>query len=101
MARLFTTPTPRAAILAGKLVSVFSTVIIQVLFTMLMGALIFGGAGVVLGSVAGLIVTDWVTVYEHKLVPLVGLDVEQVGLLGGYRWLGRLRLGCSIAVSLR
>jgi len=40
--RLFTTPTPRAVILGGKLVAVFVTVIVQVIVTMIAGRIIFG-----------------------------------------------------------
>jgi ABC-2 type transport system permease protein len=40
--RLFTTPTPRVVILAGKLVAVLVTVIVQVIVTMIAGRIIFG-----------------------------------------------------------
>ena len=42
LARLFTTPTPRAVILGGKFTVVFITLVVQVLVLLLASALIFG-----------------------------------------------------------
>ena len=42
LARLFTTPTPRAAILGGKFTTVFITLVVQVIVLMIASAIIFG-----------------------------------------------------------
>ena len=42
LARLFTTPTPRAVILGGKFIAVFIALIVQVIVLLLASALIFG-----------------------------------------------------------
>lgn len=52
--RLFTTPTPRTTILAGKFASVFVTVTAQALVLLVAGALIFGIDWGNLGAVAAL-----------------------------------------------
>ena len=41
LARLFTTPTPRAAILGGKFAAVFLTIVVQVIVLMIASAIIF------------------------------------------------------------
>ncbi len=42
LARLFSTPTPRAAILGGKFLSVFITLVVQVIVLQIASALVFG-----------------------------------------------------------
>lgn len=55
--RLFTTPTPRQTILAGKFVSVFATVAVQAVLLLLAGRLIFGIEWGRLDAVAALTIT--------------------------------------------
>jgi ABC-2 type transport system permease protein len=59
--RLFTTPTPRAAILGGKFLSIFMMVTVQVIVTLIAGAIIFdirwGGLLPVAAAVAALVVS--------------------------------------------
>ncbi len=55
--RLFTTPTPRQTILAGKFVSVFATVAVQAVLLLVAGRLIFGIDWGRLDAIAALTIT--------------------------------------------
>jgi ABC-2 type transport system permease protein len=55
--RLFTTPTPRSVILAGKYIAVFAVVLLQTVILLVAGRLLFGAHWGAVGPVVALVVT--------------------------------------------
>ncbi len=95
LARLFTTPRPRGAILAGKMLSVFAVVLAQWLTLMLAARLIFGirwglalpAALMTVGSIVaaagfGVFLSGLVKT-ERQAGPVTGVVVTVSGMLGG------------------
>lgn len=95
LARLFTTPTPRALILGGKFVAVFLTIVVQALVLVVATAVIFGIrwgsplalALVMLGMVIsaaglGVLVMSFVQ-STRQSGPVVGGVLTVIGMAGG------------------
>jgi ABC-2 type transport system permease protein len=95
LARLFTTPTPRAAILAGKYLAVVIMLAIQAVVLMTLGALLFGirwgnpanvallTAGVVLTAAGfGILLMSFLR-SPRQAGPAIGLVITLTGMLGG------------------
>lgn len=95
LARLFTTPTPRAIILGGKFTTVFITLVVQVLVLMLASTLIFGirwgeplsVALVALGLIVaaagfGVLLTSFLE-STRQAGPVVGGVLTLTGMAGG------------------
>ena len=95
LARLFTTPTPPAAVLGGKFVAVFMTVIVQVVVLLVAAHFIFGinwgqpltVAPVVVGLVVaasgfGVFLMSFIKT-ARQTGPVLGGVVSVTGLLGG------------------
>ncbi len=55
--RLFTTPTPRSVILAGKYIAVFAVVLLQTVILLIAGRLLFGAHWGAIGPVVALVIT--------------------------------------------
>jgi ABC-2 type transport system permease protein len=55
--RLFTTPTPRSLILAGKYIAVFAVVILQTVLLLAAGRLLFGAHWGAIGPIVALVIT--------------------------------------------
>ena len=95
LARLFTTPTDRTAILAGKFLAVFITVIVQGLVLMVTGHYFFGinwgePAGVALALTGQVIAATGLGVLLISFVkssrqggPVLGGGLTALGMLGG------------------
>jgi ABC-2 type transport system permease protein len=95
LARLFTTPTDRTAILAGKFLAVFITVIVQGLVLMIAGHYVFGitwgePAGVALALTGQVIAATGLGVLLISVVktsrqggPVLGGGLTALGMLGG------------------
>ena len=95
LARLFTTPTNRTSILAGKFVAVFLTVILQGLVLMIAGHYAFGinwgePSGVVLALMGQVIASTGLGVLLIAFVknsrqggPVLGGGLTALGMLGG------------------
>jgi ABC-2 type transport system permease protein len=95
LARLFTTPTPRAAILGGKFFAIMLTLAVQVLVLLLAGRFVFdirwGQPATVLLLALGLVVAAaGFGVFLMSFVktarqsgPVMGLTVSLTGMLGG------------------
>jgi ABC-2 type transport system permease protein len=95
LARLFTTPTDRTAILAGKFLAVFITVIVQGLVLMIAGHYVFGitwgePAGVALALTGQVIAATGLGVLLISMVktsrqggPVLGGGLTALGMLGG------------------
>ena len=93
--RLFTTPTDRTAILAGKFLAVFITVIVQGLVLMIAGHYVFGitwgePAGVALALTGQVIAATGLGVLLISMVktsqqggPVLGGGLTALGMLGG------------------
>ena len=95
LARLFTTPTPHAAILAGKYLAVIVTLGVQAIVLMALAALIFGigwgnpvnvallTAGVVVTAAGfGILLMSFLR-STRQAGPAIGLVVTLTGMLGG------------------
>ena len=95
LARLFTTPTPHAAILAGKFLAVVVTLGVQAIVLMALAALIFGirwghpvnvallTAGVVVTAAGfGILLMSFLR-STRQAGPAIGLVVTLTGMLGG------------------
>lgn len=95
LARLFTTPTSRAAILAGKFLAVVITLTLQAVVLMALSTLIFGIrwghpasvalliAGVVVAAAGfGILLMSFIR-NTRQAGPAIGLVVTLTGLLGG------------------
>ncbi len=95
LARLFTTPTPRAVILGGKFTAVFVTLVVQVMVLMLVSALIFdirwGEPATVALAALGLVVAAagfgvFIMSFlksTRQAGPVVGGVLTLTGMLGG------------------
>jgi len=95
LARLFTTPTDRTAILAGKFLAVFITVIMQGLVLLVAGHYVFGiswgePAGVALALTGQVIAASGLGVLMISFVkssrqggPVLGGGLTALGMLGG------------------
>ncbi len=95
LARLFTTPTPRSAILGGKYVSVLMTLVVQVIVLMLAASILFrirwGEPLVVALAIAGLVVAaSGFGVFLMSFVKttrqagvVLGAVITITGILGG------------------
>lgn len=95
LARLFTTPTDRTAILAGKFLAVFITIIVQGLVLMIVGHYVFGinwgePAGVALALTGQVIAATGLGVLLISFVkssrqggPVLGGGLTALGMLGG------------------
>jgi ABC-2 type transport system permease protein len=95
LARLFTTPTDRTAILAGKFLAVFITVIVQGLVLLIAGHYVFGinwgePAGVALALTGQVIAATGLGVLLISFVkssrqggPVLGGGLTALGMLGG------------------
>jgi len=95
LARLFTTPTDRTSILAGKFLSVFITVIVQGLVLMTAGRLVFGitwgePASAALALTGQVVAATGLGVLLISLVktsrqggPVLGGGLTALGMLGG------------------
>lgn len=95
LARLFTTPTPRAAILGGKFFAILLTLAVQILILLFAGHLLFGirwgqQATVALLSLGLIISAAGFGIFLMSFVktarqsgPVLGLTVTLTGLLGG------------------
>ncbi len=93
--RLFTTPTPRSVVLAGKMTSVFVTVLVQAIILLVAGGLIFGidwggVAPVAVLTLAGSLVSAGLAIFLTSLMKTpsqAGAITSGVyvtlGLLGG------------------
>jgi ABC-2 type transport system permease protein len=55
--RLFTTPTPRSVILAGKYIAVFAVVLLQTVLLLVAGRLFFGAHWGAIGPIVALVIT--------------------------------------------
>jgi ABC-type multidrug transport system permease subunit len=55
--RLFSTPTPRSVILAGKYIAVFAVVLIQTVILLIAGRLLFGAHWGAIGPIVALVIT--------------------------------------------
>jgi ABC-2 type transport system permease protein len=95
LARLFTTPTPRAAILGGKFAAVFITIVVQVIVLMIASAIIFrirwgdplALASVTMGLVVaaagfGVLLMSFVK-STRQSGPVVGGVLTLTGMVGG------------------
>ncbi|UCC65376.1 MAG: ABC transporter permease [Anaerolineae bacterium] len=95
LARLFTTPTPRAAILGGKFFAILLTLAVQVPLLLFVGRLLFGirwgqPATVALLTLGLIVAAAGFGVFLMSFVktarqsgPVMGLTVTLTGLLGG------------------
>ncbi len=95
LARLFSTPTPRALVLGGKFLAVLLTLAVQVLVLLLAGHLVFGirwgqPATVVLLALGLVVAAAGFGVFLMSFVktarqsgPVMGLAVALTGVLGG------------------
>jgi ABC-2 type transport system permease protein len=100
LARLFTTPTPRWVILAGKLVAVIVTLALQAVVLLAASALVFGirwgqpgsvvllTASIVLAAAGfGILLMSFVRT-PRQAGPVIGLVVTLTGLMGGLMPMG-------------
>ncbi|MEA3340709.1 MAG: ABC transporter permease, partial [Chloroflexota bacterium] len=84
LARLFTTPTPRSAILGGKFISIFAVLVVQVLALLVVSAFLFGidwGAPlpVILVALGLIVVAASFGIFVTSLLK----DTRQVGIVYG------------------
>ena len=95
LARLFSTPTPKATVLGGKFVAILLTVVVQVLVLLLAGNVLFGirwgepvtvalvGTGLAVSAAGfGVFLMSFVKT-TRQAGPVMGLTVTLTGMLGG------------------